>query len=306
MDIASLRKTRNNNFASITSEFEKIVNPQTDRGSFNDDRYWKLEKDKAGNASAVIRFLPVVGEDELPWVRVFSHGFQGPTGKWYIENSLTTLNENDPVGELNSKLWNSGNESDKKIATKQKRKLNYFSNILVVQDSKHPENEGKVFIFKYGKRIFDMIMDKARPTFEDEAPINVFDYWDGANFKIKMRQVDGWPSYDKSEFEGPSELFGGDEDKILTIANKQHKLSELLDRKNFKSYDELSRKLNSVLTGEGGGSVSASQIAEKSIEAPTPARTAPAPSFKSAPAKSAPVDDDEDIMNYFAQIAEMD
>lgn len=303
MDIAALRKTRNNNFAKITSEFEKIVNPPS-TGFADDTRYWKLEKDKAGNASAIIRFLPTLEGDELPWVRIFNHGFQGPTGKWYIENSLSTFNENDPVGELNSKLWNSGNDADKKIAQARKRRLQYTSNILVISDPKHPENEGKVFLYKYGKKIFDMLMDKARPTFEDETPVNVFDLWEGANFRLRMRQVDGWPSYDKSEFESPSELFGGDEDKILSVVNSQYKLSELLDRKYFKSYEELSRKLNSVLNTEGESVISASQLANKTVEAPT-FKSEPAPSFESKPVPAATADDD-DIMSYFQSIADED
>jgi len=175
MDIQTLRKMRNSDFGQISQAFDKIANPQTETKSYADDRFWRLEGDKAGNGTATIRFLPRVEGDDLPWVRIFSHGFQGPTGKWYIENSLTTLSENDPVGELNTQLWNSGSEANKEIARKQKRKLSFIANILVVSDPKHPENEGKVFLFKFGKKIFDKIMDKARPTFEDEKPVNVFD-----------------------------------------------------------------------------------------------------------------------------------
>lgn len=299
MDIATLRKSRSSNFAKITTEFEKIVNPSSNSNSYEDDRYWKLERDKAGNGSAIIRFLPTAEGDELPWVRIFSHGFKGPTGKWYIENSLTTLNENDPVGELNAKLWNSGNESDKKIAQARKRRLNYVSNILVISDPKHPENEGRVFLFKYGKKIFDMMMDKARPTFEDETPVDVFDYWDGANFKLRIRQDGEWPSYDKSTFDDPKELFDGDENKILEVANKQYPLRELLDKKYFKSYEELSRKLNSVLE-TGSDTINATELAEKSIAAPEP-KSAPTPTFASAPAT-----EDDDIMAYFQSIADED
>lgn len=298
MDIATLRKSRSSNFAKITSEFEKIVNPQSGN-SYEDDRYWKLERDKAGNGSAIIRFLPSTDANELPWVRIFSHGFKGPTGKWYIENSLTTLGEDDPVGELNAKLWNSGNDSDKKIAQARKRRLNYVSNILVISDPKHPENEGRVFLFKYGKKIFDMLMDKARPTFEDETPVDVFDYWEGANLKLRIRQDGEWPSYDKSTFDDPKELFDGDEEKILAVANKQHQLKELLDRKYFKSYEELSRKLNSIL--ETSSEVtSATSIAEKVI-APPEIKSAPAPTFATAAAE-----EDDDIMSYFQSIADED
>jgi len=292
MDINTLRKMRNSDFGKISSEFEKISNPDTK--SYQDNRFWKLEPDKAGNGSATIRFLPRTEGDELPWVKLFSHGFQGPTGKWYIENSLTTIGENDPVGELNSRLWNTGNESDKETARKQKRKLSYVANVLVVSDPKHPENEGKVFLFKFGKKIFDKIMDKARPTFEDETPVNVFDLWEGADFKLRMRKVDGYPNYDQSTFLEPAAI-AEDEEKLLSIVNSQHKLSEFLDRKNFKTYEELSRKLASVLDGGGSSTPTAASIAEDE------------PQQVKAVSKSKVTisqdDDDEEAMSYFKKIA---
>jgi gp32 DNA binding protein like len=300
MDIQTLRKMRNSDFGKIAGEFEKIANPQTQTKSYADDRFWKLEGDKAGNGTATIRFLPRVEGDELPWVRIFSHGFQGPTGKWYIENSLTTLGENDPVGELNTKLWNSGSDANKKIAQAQKRKLSFIANILVVSDPKHPENEGKVFLFKFGKKIFDKIMDKARPTFEDEQPVNVFDFWEGANFKLRMRKKDGFTNYDESAFAEPSTI-STDDEAILKIANSQHKLSEFLDRKNFKSYDELKRKLEEVLSGDSFASKSAAEIAEED----RPVAEAPKIASKPAPAMAS-ADDDEDVMSYFAKIAKED
>ena len=303
MDIQTLRKMRNSDFGSIANAFEKIANPQTESKSYTDDRMWRLEGDKAGNGTATIRFLPRVEGDELPWVRIFSHGFQGPTGKWYIENSLTTLGENDPVGELNTQLWNSGSEANKEIARKQKRKLAFICNILVVSDPKHPENEGKVFLFKFGKKIFDKIMDKARPTFEDEKPVNVFDFWEGANFKLRMRKKDGYANYDESAFMEPSAITD-DEDRLLQIANSQHKLSEFLDRKNFKSYDELKKKLNDVLSGDSYVGKSAAAMAED--DEPV---SAPAPSIKSKPApapKAVNNDDDDDVMSYFQKIAKED
>lgn len=310
MDIQTLRKMRNQDFGKIAGEFEKIANPEASGSkSYADDRFWRLEGDKAGNGTATIRFLPRVEGDELPWVRIFSHGFQGPTGKWYIENSLTTLGENDPVGELNTKLWNSGSEANKEIARKQKRKLSFIANILVVSDPKHPENEGKVFLFKFGKKIFDKIMDKARPTFEDEKPVNVFDLWEGANFKLRMRKKDGFANYDESLFTEPCPVADSDED-ILRVVNAQHKLSEFTDRKNFKSYEELKRKLEEVLSGDSFASKSAAEIAE---EEDRPVRAAPEP-VKSAPAfapkasKPAPSveDDDDDVMSYFEKIAQED
>lgn len=307
MDIQTLRKMRNSDFGQISNAFEKIANPSSETKSYTDDRFWKLEGDKAGNGTATIRFLPRVEGDELPWVRIFSHGFQGPTGKWYIENSLTTLGEQDPVSELNTTLWNSGVEANKKIAQNQKRRLSYIANVLVVSDPKHPENEGKVFLFKFGKKIFDKIMDKARPTFEDEKPVNVFDFWEGANFKLRMRKKDGFTNYDESAFMEPSAL--GDDDKIVSVANAQYKLSEFLERKNFKSYDELKRKLDEVLSGNGFNAKSAAELANDDDEpavkaAPEPAKSAPAFTPK-ASAKPA-MEDDDDVMSYFEKIAQED
>jgi hypothetical protein len=310
MDIQALRKMRNSDFSKIAGEFEKIANPQTESKSYVDDRFWRLEGDKAGNGTATLRFLPRVEGDELPWVRIFSHGFQGPTGKWYIENSLTTLGENDPVGELNTKLWNSGSEANKEIARKQKRKLSFTANVLIVSDPKHPENEGKVMLFKFGKKIFDKIMDKARPTFEDEKPVNVFDLWEGANFKLRMRKKDGYANYDESVFSEPAPITE-DEDKLLAIVNAQHKLTEFTDRKNFKSYDELKKKLEEVLSGDSFASKSAAEIAEQEDRpvraASEPAKSAPAFTPKaSKPAPTSVDDDDEDVMAYFEKIAKED
>lgn len=302
MDIQTLRKMRNSDFGKIAGEFEKIANPQTQTKSYADDRFWKLEGDKAGNGTATLRFLPRVEGDELPWVRIFSHGFQGPTGKWYIENSLTTLGENDPVGELNTQLWNSGSDANKKIAQSQKRKLSFIANVLVVSDPKHPENEGKVFLFKFGKKIFDKIMDKARPTFEDEKPVNVFDFWEGANFKLRMRKKDGYTNYDESAFAEPSAL-SSDDEAILKIANQQHKLAEFLDRKNFKSYDELKKKLEEVLSGDSFASKSAAELSEQEDR---PVASAPKIASKPAPSIASASDDDEDVMSYFEKIAKED
>jgi hypothetical protein len=307
MDITALRKMRNNDFSKITGEFEKIANPSTETKSYKDDRVWKLEPDKAGNATAVIRFLPRSEGDELPWVRIFNHSFQGPTGKWYIENSLTTLNEKDPVGELNSRLWNSGSEANKEIARKQKRKLTYIANVLIVSDPKHPENEGKVMLFKFGKKIFDKIMDKARPTFEDEKPVNVFDLWEGADFKLRMRKVDGYANYDQSQFMEPSALFDGDEEKLLEVVSKQYKLSEFLDAKNFKSFDELAKKLADVLDETAPTRKAAAEMEDQDDYTPPakfkaveskPIASKPEPAMASASSE-----DDEDMMSYFQKIA---
>jgi hypothetical protein len=301
MDINTLRKMRGQDFGKISTEFDKIANPQSDSKSYQDDRFWKLEADKAGNGTATIRFLPRADGDELPWVKIFSHGFQGPTGKWYIENSLTTIGENDPVGELNSRLWNTGADSDKEIARKQKRKLSYIANVLIVSDPKHPENEGQVKLFKFGKKIFDKIMDKARPTFEDETPVNVFDFWEGAEFKLRMRKVDGYPNYDQSAFMEPSEI-ADSEEEILAIANKQHKLSEFLDRKNFKTYEELSRKLASVLNTEAAAPVTAATLQEDDDYTP-PQRTVVKDTVSTVKISKSSDSEDDDAMSYFKKIA---
>ena len=301
MDISTLRKMRTSDFGKISGEFDKISNPQSESKSFTDDRMWRLEADKAGNGTATIRFLPRVEGDELPWVRIFSHGFQGPTGKWYIENSLTTLGENDPVGELNTSLWNSGSDANKEIARKQKRKLGFTANVLIISDPKHPENEGQVRLFKFGKKIFDKIMDKARPTFEDEKPVNVFDFWEGANFKLRMRKKDGFTNYDESSFSDPTPIASSDEE-ILAIANKQHKLSEFTDRKNFKSYEELKQKLEQVLSGDSFTNKTAAQMSEED----RPVAAAPTFASKPAPTPSKSIDEDEDVMSYFEKIAKED
>ena len=305
MDLKSLRASRNSDFSKITAEFEKDGKPEGGQKSYEDTRFWKPERDKAGNATATIRFLNRTEGDELPWVKVFSHGFKGPTGRWYIENSLTTIGQADPLSELNSRLWNSttdDNSPARKQARAQKRKLNYIANILVVNDPKHPENNGQVFLFKFGKKIFDKIMDKARPTFEDEDPVNVFDYWEGANFKLRMKMADGFPNYDSSEFEGVSAL--GEDEDILGIVNKQYKLGEFTSPANFKSYDELKRKLDSVLSGSAVAG-NAMQDAEDEDE-PVKVKAAPQPKSKPAPQpKSKNLDeDDEDMMSYFQSIAD--
>ena len=190
MSFEALKRSRGN-FDKLTKELEVLNKPATSQNSSKDERFWRPELDKSGNGYAVIRFLPAVEGEELPWARVWSHAFQGPGG-WYIENSLTTMNKKDPVSEENSKLWNSGVESDKEIARKRKRKLTYYTNIMVVADPKNPENEGQIKLFKFGKKIFDKITEAMQPAFEDEKPLNPFDFWEGANFKLKIRKVDGY------------------------------------------------------------------------------------------------------------------
>lgn len=214
----------------------------------DDDKYWKCELDKSSNGYAIIRFLPSPqkdGDDGLPWVKYYDHGFQGPGG-WYIEKSLTSIGQDDPMSQYNTELWNSGIEANKDQARKQKRRLHYVSNIYVVKDPKHPENEGKIFLFKFGKKIFEKITQAMNPQFEDDKAIDPFDFWNGANFKLKIRKVDGYQNYDLSEFDSPAPLFD-DDDKMEEVWNKEHSLKELLDPKNFKTYAELKTKLDRVL-----------------------------------------------------------
>ena len=251
-NFATLKKS-SSTLDRLTKEIEK-ANAPAETSKKGDDRFWKLERDKSGNGAAVIRFLPtpaVDGDDGLPWVRIFDHGFKGPTGKWYIENSLTTLGGKvkDPVSEYNSQLWNStqdDNSPARKQAREQKRRLHYISNIYVVSDPKNPENEGKVFLFKFGKKIFDKITLLMNPEFEGDEPVNPFDFWKGANFKIRIRTVEGYPNYDQSIFDTSKALLSDDEE-LEAIWKKQYSLKEFLDPKNFKSYDELKKRLDEVL-----------------------------------------------------------
>ena len=292
MSFADLKK-KSGSFEKLQAELEKTNNPVT---SFADDRFWKPELDKSGNGYAVIRFLPQPTGEDLPWVRIWSHAFKGPGG-WYIENSLTTLNKKDPVSEYNTELWNSGLESDKETARKQKRILKYYSNILVVNDPKHPENEGKVFLYRFGKKIFDKLTEAMSPQFEDETALNPFDFWEGANFKLKVRKVDGYWNYDKSEFEGTSALLDGDDAKLEDVYGKLHSLKKFLEEDNFKPYDEIRSKLNRVLTGSG---------VQGTVEkfTPTPKTESVAPVTPPAPAAEETGEDEEDTLSYFAKLAD--
>ena len=235
-------KNRSGNTEFLKTKLEEI----NEKKSYKDDRFWRPELDKSSNGYAIIRFLPASNGEELPWTRVWNHGFQGPGG-WYIENSLTTLGQKDPVSELNTKLWNSGTEKGKDIARKQKRRLQYITNIMVVSDPKNPENEGKVFLYKFGKKIFDKIMESMNPEFDDESAVNPFDFWKGANFRLKVRKVAGFINYDKSEFDTSSAIFDGDDDKLEELWKSQYSLTEFTAPENFKSYDELKIRLETVL-----------------------------------------------------------
>ena len=246
MSFSNLKRNRDS-IEKLTKAIETTTQ-SAEAGSKDDNRMWAPTVDKSGNGMAVIRFLPAPeadGEDGLPWIRMFDHGFQGPGG-WYIENSLTTLGQKDPVSEHNRVLWNSGSDRDKEIARKQKRKLSYYANIYVVSDPAHPENEGRVFLYKFGKKIYDKITEAMQPQFADEEAINPFDFWTGANFKLKIRKVEGYWNYDKSEFDKPSALLD-DDDKLEKIYKNLNDLNEFSAASNFKSYDELKKRLDYTL-----------------------------------------------------------
>ena len=292
MSLDKLKST--NNLDKLLNAVKEDNKDPSEKKSYVDERLWKPELDTSGNGYAVIRFLPAIEGEDLPWVKLFSHAFQGPTGQWYIENSRTTLGRGDvgkdPVSEYNTSLWNSGVETDKEIARKQKRKLSYYSNIYVVSDAKNPENEGKVFLFRYGKKIFDKLMAAMQPEFEDETPINPFDFWKGANFKLKIRKVDGYWNYDKSEFEAPSAILD-DDSAIERIWKEQYSLADFTAPSNFKSYEELKTRLDAVLSGK---QVVSNQTVEDEPIAQPKVDTKPVESKQG---------EDEDTMDYFNKLA---
>ena len=301
----ALKKSRSSSLDKLNQQLDKMSTKSY--SDPNEGKFWKPTRDKAGNGFAIIRFLPAPSGEEMPFVRTWDHGFQGPTGLWYIENSLTTINQDDPVSELNSKLWNSGIESDKDQARKQKRRLKYVSNILVLKDGGNPENEGKVFMYQYGKKIFDKLNDLMNPQFEDETPVNPFDFWEGANFRLKIRQFEGYPNYDKSEFDAPSALYE-DDAQIEAVWKQQHSLQELLDPKNFKDYNELKAKLYRVLAldetpreptmaTDDSDDLDLSNMGNSQQAAPAPA----APVAESTPSMS--MDDDDDDLSIFKELA---
>lgn len=247
---ANLKRNRSS-FDKLTKAIE--ASTQSSENSKDDKRFWQPSVDKAGNGMAIIRFLPapsVDGDDALPWVRIFHHGFQGPGG-WLIDNCLTTVNEKCPVCEHNSTLWNSGIEANKDIARKQKRKLSYIANVYIVSDPSNPDNEGQIKLFKFGKKIFDKITEAMNPEFADETPVNPFDLWEGANFKLKIRNVEGYRNYDKSEFADKSALLDGDDDKLEELWKSEFSLKDFTDKKHFKPYEQLKGRLDKVLGFEG-------------------------------------------------------
>lgn len=308
VNFANLKKS-SSALDRLNKEIEKVNTPSDKKSG--DDRFWKLDRDKSGNGSAIIRFLPapaVDGDDALPWVRIFNHGFKGPTGKWYIENSLTTLNQKDPVSEYNSQLWNQStddNSPSRKQAREQKRRLQYISNIMVISDTKNPDNEGKIFLFKYGKKIFDKITLLMNPEFEGDTPVNPFDFWKGANFKLRIRTVDGYPNYDQSVFD-PIKAVSEDDSELESIWKREYSLKEFIDPSNFKSYSELKSHLNTVLdlAEEDAPWVRNAANAQQAQTYTKPQQQQAATQTKTA-AEDIPfdVDDDDEELNAFKKLA---
>ena len=293
MSFANLKSSRGSSIDQLVKAAASVAE-KTETKSYVDERFWKPTQGKAGNGYAVVRFLPAKEGEDLPWVRYWDHGFKGPTGLWYIENSLTTINQPDPVSEANTLLWNTGREEDKQTARDRKRRLHYVSNILVVSDSANPATEGKVFLYRYGKRIFDKIMDVMQPAFSDEVPINPFDFWEGADFKIKIRKVDGWTNYDKSEFAPVSALHNGDDAQLEELYRKEYSLNEFTEPGNFKSYDELKLKLNRVLGVDAG--VTAAAVAPAVAESSVTMNSEPEVQPESS-------SEEDDTLSYFAKLA---
>ena len=303
---------KQSSLGSLTSKLVKEVEKMNSGGGAAgaDERLWKPEVDKTGNGYAVIRFLPAPEGEDLPWVKLFSHAFQGPGG-WYIENSLTTINQKDPLGELNRSLWNSGNDADKDTVRKQKRKLSFYANIYVVRDPANPDNEGKVFLYKFGKKIFDKIMDVMQPEFEDETPINPFDFWQGANFKLKIVKKDGFWNYDKSEFDSLAPLLD-DDDALEAIWKKEYSLAAVTAPDQFKSYDALKKRLDAVLGVAGSKSVVQeteydgyqAQEDKKVTEDQVYQKLEKSYQKSKAVSTDETVEEEDDTLSYFAKLAE--
>ena len=298
MSFSNLKKQ--SSLGSLTAKLVKEVEKMSSTGNNTDDRIWKPEVDKAGNGFAVIRFLPAPEGEELPWAKVYTHAFQS-TGGWFIDNCLTTVNQNCPVCEANRELWNTGSKANQDIVRDRKRKLSYYSNIYVVQDKAHPENEGKVFLFKFGKKIFDKVTAAMQPEFEDEKPIDPFDFWNGANFKVKITKKDGYWNYDKSEFDSPGPL-SDDDDEMEAIWKKSYPLADFVNPEKFKSYDQLQNRLNTVL-----GKAKVQQKVDESFEDEDSGSAPPIPDNlrdelnSLSPTK---VEEDDDALSYFARLAE--
>ena len=302
-NFANLKKQ--SKLGSLTEKLVKEVEKMNNSGGSTDERFWSLTVDKSQNGYAVIRFLPAPDGEDLPFVKLYSHAFQG-TGGWLIDSCITTLNQKCPVCEHNSGLWNSGIDSNKEIARKQKRKLTYISNIYVVKDPANPENEGGVFLYKFGKKIFDKLTAAMQPEFEDEESIDPFDFWKGANFKLKAKNVAGYRNYDSSEFAAPSPLLD-DDDALEALWKKQNSLAELVAPSQFKSYEELKTRLESVLGTKGSRRTDEEVNDEDDYRGSAPSLTEDLRGELSSLKSSRSVasdDEDFDELSYFAKLAE--
>ena len=307
MSFEALKRNRTD-ISKLVQAAEAVGGAGGEKKNYDDERIWKPTVDKAGNGYAVLRFLPAAEGTDLPWARYWDHGFKGPTGLWYIENSLTSIGQPDPVGELNSRLWNSGHEEDKETARKQKRRLHYVVNALVVEDPSAPQNEGRVVLFKFGKKIFDKIQDLMQPQFPGETPVDPFDLWNGADFQLKIRNVEGYRNYDRSEFKAPSPLFEGDEVQLQAVLNQLHDINQFVDPANYKTYEQLQSKLNEVL-GQSAPSTIKHEVAMDTVAEPAPAPVAAAPEVPSsaaATAEEAGDAGDDDAFSYFQKLANAD
>lgn len=298
MNFADLKKKTKTNLDTLVAELEKM---STGGNKYQDDRFWSVPMDeKTGNGTALIRFLPAGRNDKLPWVTVYSHSFQGPGG-WYIENSLTTIGKQDPIGETNQELWATGIEANKEIVRKRKRKQQYITNIIVLSDPKNPQNEGKVMLWKFGKKVFEKIQESMKPVFEGDTAIDPFDFWQGANFRLKMKKVDGYPNYDNSSFEAQTALFDGNDEKLEKVWDSLYTLGEFTDPKNFKSYEELKVRLDKVL---------GSKPAAKKMEDALPSKPSPKMDTKKVVEDDTPWKSDEsdegedDSLEFFRKLAE--
>ena len=302
MSFAELKRNRTD-LSKLVVQAKETTGTTNTRQS-DDPRFWQPTRDKAGNGYAVIRFLPGSADAATPWIRYWDHAFKGPTGQWYIEKSLTSIGQQDPLSELNSKMWNSGVESDKGIVRQRKRNLRYVANVLIVSDPSNPENEGQVKLYRFGKKIFDKIMDSMQPQFPDETPVNPFDMWEGADFTVKIRKVEGYPNYDASSFKSPAAVPGSDEE-LEALYNKQHELGEWTDPTNYKTYDELKARLALVLGESAPRTAKQAASLELDDEIPDfPTAAASAPTSAPAPVvATAEAASDDDTMSYFAKLA---
>jgi len=297
MSFADLKKQ--SKMGSLTEKLIKQVEKLNDSGSKDDDRFWKPSMDKGGTGSAIIRFLPAPAGCDLPWAQVWSHAFQGPGG-WLIDNCLTTNKGQCPVCEANRELWNTGSKDNQNIVRDRKRKLSYYANIYVVKDPANPQNEGRVFLYKFGKKVYDKILASMQPEFDDEKPVNPFDFWEGANFKLKLRKVEGYWNYDKSEFAEPAPLLD-DDDELEKIYKSLYDLNEFTDAKNFKSYEDLKKRLDQVLGNKGTTRRQDPEVADEEEEfEPVQEKV----SVRASSSSSSEDEDEDDALSYFQKLAE--